>query len=196
MECGLSKELLSAHVDGEASPEESHRVEEHLRACADCATTEKRMRALGGAAARTETRVSPELRDRLFARMEQEGLLRRRRSIFAFSVRWAALPLAAAAALGLFLLTSRETARGPAPPPPPQAVAERPGDASPPVGAPTRPERRARETAAVSGEELSPEEREIVTYLEILEDPHAFEEPGEVDELEIFVPPAARRGQG
>ena len=43
-------------------------------------------------------------------------------------------------------------------------------------------------------EELTAEEREIVAYLEVLEDPSSFEAPGEVDEMEILLSPA--RGQG
>jgi anti-sigma factor RsiW len=197
MECGPLRELLSAYVDGESSAEDSLRVEEHLRTCADCAGAERRMRALGVAAARTEAPLSPDFRDRLFARMEREGLLRTRRSIFAFSLRWAVLPLAAAAALGLFLLTSREAPRGPVfPAAPPPAVERRPPDAPPPPLEVAGPELPAGEARAVAGEELSPEEREIVAYLEILEDPQAFEEPGEIDELEIFLAPGATRGQG
>ena len=47
----------------------------------------------------------------LFARLEKEDLLSKRRSIFVYSLRWAAVPLAAAAALALFLLPSREPVR-------------------------------------------------------------------------------------
>lgn len=197
MECGPLAELLSAYVDGESSAEESRRVEEHLRTCDGCARAERRMRALGAATARTETPVSPDFRDRLFARMEGEGLLRKRRSIFALSLRWAALPLSAAAAFGLFLLTSREVPRGPGiPAAPPGAVEQRPPIASPTPRDLARPEGPAGEARAVAGEELSAEDREIVAYLEVLEDPQAFEEPGEIDELEIFLAPGGARGQG
>lgn len=195
MGCGSQRELLSAYVDGESSAEESRRVEEHLRTCADCATAERRLRALDVAAARTETPVSPDFRDRLFARMEGEGLLRKRRSIFVFSLRWAALPLTAAAALGLFLLTSREAPRGPGLPAAPRAVEQRSPDAPPPRDL-AGPEPSAGEAGAVAGDELSPDEREIIAYLEVLEDPQAFEEPGDIDELEIFFAPGTTRGQG
>lgn len=197
MGCGPMRELLSAYADGESTPEESRRVEEHLRACADCVRAEGRMRALGTAAARTETSVSPDFRDRLFALMEREGLLSRRRSIFAFSLRWAVLPLTAAAALALVLLTSREAPRVPGfPSTPPPAVEQRPPDASPPPRVLAGPERPAGEARTVAGEELSPEEREIVAYLEILEDPQALEEPAEIEELEIFLAPGTTRRQG
>lgn len=194
MDCGSLKELISVYVDGESSPEESRRAEEHLDLCPECARNAKLLRALGAAAVRTETQVSAGFRDRLFARMEEEGLLRRRRSLFAFSLRWAGLPLAAAAALGLFLLTSREAARGPAPPASSPSEIQRPRDASPPERGPAAPESSAGASAPVAGEALSLEERDIVANLEVLEDPQAFDEPGEIDELEIFFPNTNSRG--
>jgi len=167
MDCGGEQELLSAFRDGETSEEESRRVEEHLAACAPCRAAQRRMLALDAMIARSEMEVPPGFRDLLYSRMEAEELLPRRRNLFSFSFRWA-LPLAAAAALGLLLLFSREAPQGPA----------APGNA-PPVAA---------------REELTTEEREIVAYLELLEDPSSFEEPGEVREMEILLPPA--RGQG
>ncbi len=169
MDCRDIREWISAYVDGEASGEEARRVEEHLGKCGTCRTTEKRMRALGAAAAQTEGTVPADFRDTLFARMEREDLLPRRRSIFVFSVRWAAVPLAAAAALAFYVLSSRDVPRGGTP----TAV-------SPP------------KIAAV-GEELTPEDREIVANLEILEDPDLFRET-DVEEWEILVPSSQRRG--
>jgi len=167
MDCRDAKELLSAFHDGEASGEESRQVEVHLAACAECRAAQRRMFALDAMIVRSETDVSPDFRDTLFSRMEAEELLPRRRNLLSFSFRWA-LPLAAAAALGLFLLFSREVPQGPVAPGNAPQVAVR--------------------------EELTAEEREIVAYLEVLEDPSSFEVPGEVDEMEILLPPA--RGQG
>ena len=163
MECKDIREMISAYVDGEAVAEEARMVEEHIGQCGTCRRAEKRMRALGVAAARMEGAVPPDFRENLFARMEKEELLPKRRSIFVFSVRWAAVPLAAAAALAFYVLSSRDVPRDFSP----TAVSP------PPV-------------AAVGGE-LSPEEREIVANLEILEDPDLFRET-EIEEWEILLP--------
>jgi anti-sigma factor RsiW len=169
MECKEIRELISAYVDGEASPEEAREVEGHLGACARCRSAEQRMRSLGVGVARMEGDILPEFRDRLFARMEKEDLLPKRRSIFVFSVRWAAVPLAAAAALTFYVMFSREIPRE---------------FSSPPVRPP--------QVAALTGT-LSPEDREIVANLDILEDPELLDEPA-IDEMEIFVPSSGQRG--
>src|SRR3972149_5504664 len=125
MACKEIRETISAYVDGEASFEETREVREHLRGCAQCRSAEKRMRALGVGVARTEGDVPPEFRDRLFARLGEEDLLPKRRSRFVFSVRWGAVPLAAAAALALYVMSSREIPRefpSPAMGPPPIAA--------------------------------------------------------------------------
>lgn len=193
MDCTDAKELLSAFQDGETSGEESRQVEAHLAACEECRAAQRRMLALDAMLARSETSVSPGFRDTLYSRMESEDLLPRRRNLFSFSFRWA-LPLAAVAALSLFLLISRETPR----------VQGVPG--TEPQVASTRPEapEARKPAAAVPGmpggaevaarEELTEEEREIVAWLEVLEDPASFEEPGEVDEMEIFLPPVRNQG--
>lgn len=168
MECREIREIISAYVDGEAGPEDARLVEEHIGGCPRCRRAEKRMRELGMAVARTEGPVPPDFRERLFSRMEQEELLPKRRSIFAYSVRWAAVPLAAAAALALFVLSSRE----------------KPRDVSPPA---------ARPPLVAGIEDLSPEDREIVAHLEVLEDPDLFDEM-ENEEIEIFIPPPPQRG--
>lgn len=190
MDCVEAKELLSAFLDGESSPEESQRVEEHLATCAGCRAVRQRMGALDSFLARSETPVSPGFRGKLFSRLEAEDLLPRRRSLFWFSIRWA--PLAAAAALGLFLLISQEAPRvATKPSETPKTVARIPA---------TMPgETRAASESPASGaaavrEELTPEEREIVAWLEVLEDPDSFEEPDEVDETEILLPAARSRG--
>ncbi|GAB4370886.1 MAG: hypothetical protein Kow00128_18310 [Deltaproteobacteria bacterium] len=236
MDCLEIRELLSAFLDGETSPEESRRVEEHLSACAGCRAFRERARSLDSFLARSETPVSPDFREKLFSRLEAEELLPRRRSLFSFSVRWA-LPLAAAAALGLFLLISKEVPKGPATPanPPqvatnlpeaPETVARLPAapketpravtraPAVPPeeiraaenlpAEAPSAPSQapdragaapREPEAPAVAArEDLTPEEREIVAYLEVLEDPSSFEEPDEIDEMEILLPGERKAG--
>jgi len=212
MDCVEAKELLSAFLDGESSPEESRRVEEHLAACAGCRAVRQRMGALDSFLARSETPVSPGFRGELFSRLEAEDLLPRRRSLFWFSIRWA--PLAAVAALGLFLLISWEAPRvATNPPESPKAVAQIPATSqgetrvatNPPgetASAPTPAlpgrvgsESTAPGAAAVAArEELTPEEREIVAWLEILEDPDSFVEPDEVDETEILLPAARSQG--
>ncbi len=169
MECRQIREIISAYVDGEALPEEARRVEEHIGECAECRTAEKRMRALGVAVARTEGAVPPDFRENLFARLETEELLPKRRSIFVYSLRWVAVPLAAAAALALFVLSSREPVR----------------DLSPTAMRPPQ--------VSSTGEPLSPEDREIVANLEILEDPDLFNEP-EIEEMEIFIPSSQQQG--
>ena len=169
MECREIREIISAYVDGEASPEEARRAEEHFGVCPECRAAEKRMRALGVAVARTEGAVPSDFRENLFVRMEKEDLLPKRRSIFAFSLRWAAVPLAAAAALALFVLSSPDVPRDHSP------TAMRPPGVAGPAG------------------ELSPEEREIVAYLDILEDPDMLDEIV-IEEMEIFAPPSEQRG--
>ena len=173
MECSAIREKISAYVDGEALPEEARRVEGHLGECAECRTAEKRMRFLGVGVARTEGAVPPDFRENLFARLETEDLLPKRRSIFVYSLRWAAVPLAAAAALALFVLSSREPQRNLSPP------ALRPPQVS----------------STGVGERLSPEDREIVANLEVFEDPDLFNETeAEIEEMEFFVPSAGKRG--
>jgi hypothetical protein len=191
MECSEIREIISAYVDGEASPEEARQVGEHLKRCARCRSAEAGMRALGIGVARTEGDVSPHFRDRLFARMEKEDLLPKRRSLFVFSVRWAAVPLAAAAALALYVMSSREFPRELSSPPvsPPQVARERTG----PDTAPSLPGASPASRDAAVGGALSPEDREIVANLEILEDPDLFDEP-QIDEMEIFVPSSLQRG--
>lgn len=171
MDCGEIREIISAYVDGETTPEEARRVEEHFGRCPECRAAERRMRALGVAVARTEGTVPLEFRENLFARMEKEDLLPKRRSIFVFSLRWAAVPLAAAAALALFVLSGRDVPRDLS-----STAVRPPGIAGPAA-------------------ELSPEDREIVAYLEILEDPDLFQETEiEEEEMEFFAPSPGQRG--
>ncbi len=228
MKCEEIKEILSGYVDGEASADEARRVEEHVASCTACGDLVRRMRRLGQEIERTETAVPSGFRDALFSRMEREGLLPRRRSLFAYSVRWAAVPLAAAAALALFVLTSREAgkvgpelasaprsaatgsqASSPGAPEPAApagkqasqaqdaretrvAAFERPPAAAPAAGVGTNAGRAAADLRAAG--DLSPEDREIVAYLDVLEDSSAMDEPSGIDELEIVEPPGGTKG--
>jgi hypothetical protein len=206
MECNELKEWISATIDGEALPEEARRVEEHLAACAGCRALERRMRAVGAGVGRVEGAVPAGFRDALFARMEAENLIPRRRSLFVFSLRWAAVPLGAAAALALFLFLSNGKGKDAVMPPGPiPRVAQTP-PASPVRGGPVEEAskrlpavagRERTETVASAGdvqEPLSPEDREIIANLDLLEDPSALDSSGEVDEMDIFVPSGRRQG--
>lgn len=226
MECREIREIVSAYVDGEAHAAEVRAVEDHLGACPACRSLAGTMRVLGDGVGKIEGKVPPGFRDALFDRLEREDLLPRRRSLFAFAVRWTAVPLAAAAALALFILTARETGKGPASPPEtlPRVAQGLPGgeshvsagpgatsgsSASVPPVAGTAPSaggtgpvdsRLSAESSRFAAEAdggargLSAEEREIVAYLELLEDPSSLDEPGEVDEMDLFEPAAGRRG--
>jgi len=171
MECRDWRERISTSVDGEVPPEETRRIEGHLEECAECCALERKMRAVGIGVARTEGSVPPGFREKLFARMEAEDLLPRRRSLFVFSLRWAVVPVAAAAALALFMLTSADKGK----------VAVSPRQTTP-------------SAAQTAGEHLTPEEREIIAHLDILEDPSDLDPSEDVDEMEMFVPPGKRHG--
>ena len=207
MKCEEIKEILSGYVDGEARGDEARLVEEHLAACAGCRDLARRMRLVGAVMEKAEGAVPPDFRETLFARMEREGLLSRRRSLFAYSIRWAAIPAAAAAVLALFLLTSRESAiKVPVPSAQgPTAMEGRSRDAQErPRVAQRAPEERMpaavgakSENAIVdsrAGAELTPVEREIVANLDAFEDPAALDEPSEIDELEIVEPAVRTKG--
>ncbi|MDA8121246.1 MAG: zf-HC2 domain-containing protein [Deltaproteobacteria bacterium] len=187
MECRDWNERISAYVDGETPAGEVRLVEEHLKGCAACRALELRMRAVALCVSRTEADVPLLFREKLFARMESEDLLAKRRSLFAYSLRWAAIPLAAAAALAFFLLTSTE--RG--------GDRQAPSGGNPQVAqrAPANETTTRPSPAAPGGAgELTSEEREIVAHLDVLEDPSAFEDTGEFDEIEIFVPAGSGKG--
>ena len=173
MECRDIRETISAWVDGEASPGEAASVRGHLASCERCRTLEQQMRALGAGVRQIRERVPDRFPQEVFARLESEGVLPRRKRIFPVSWRWAAVPLAAAAGLGLFLLTSREAPRGPAPPGPAARVETSVPNAPPPQGnAPT----------------LSAEDREAVALLDILEDPGVLDANDEAEGIDLLVP--------
>ncbi len=213
MKCEEIKEILSCYADGEAPGEERRVAEEHLASCAACRDLVRRMRVVGAGVGRSEAAVPPGFRDAVFARMEREGLLPGRRRLGAFPIRWLAIPAAAAAALALFVLMPRETGKvGPTvstrpptaaterAPQAPERLAGRAGEAGSAKGAEeaTRVARQAPEAVAppagAAAAALTPEDRDIVAHLEVLEDPAAFEEPSEVDELEIVEPAARSKG--
>jgi len=116
MRCGDIRETISAWVDGEASPEEAARIREHLSSCEPCRVLERQMRAVGAGVLQIRGKVPDRFREAVFARLEAEGVLPPGKKGSPLSWRWATVPLAAAAALGIFLLTSRETVRAPVPP--------------------------------------------------------------------------------
>ncbi len=124
MGCRDIHETISACVDGEASPGEAAAVREHLASCERCRVLERQMRAVGAGVRQVRGSVPDRFREKVFARLESEGALPKRKKVFPAAWRWAAVPLAAAAGLGLFLLTSRETVRGPVPPGPGTARVE------------------------------------------------------------------------
>ena len=201
MNCEEIREILSSYVDGEARGDEARLAEEHLAACAGCRELARRMQVLGEGVAKVEGVVPPGFREALFSRMESEGLLPRRRSLFVYSIRWAAVPLAAAAALALLLLSPREAGRV-GQPSAPQAPAAREARDLPQVARRTseaakRPAGQEPGGTAVASRgdgELTAEERDIVAHLEMLEDPAALEEPTGMDELDIVEPAVRRKG--
>lgn len=170
MGCRDIRETISAFVDGETSPEESGAVREHLASCERCRVLERQMRAVGAGVRQIRGTVPDRFRETVFARLEAEGALQPPMRAHARSWRWAAVPLAAAAALGLFLLTSGDTIRkGPVPGP----------------------------STAVS---LATEDRETIALLDILEDTAAFDADGDAEEMDLLAPgneadaPAPARG--
>lgn len=207
MECNEIIEILNIYVDGEARGDERRAAEEHLAACDACRDLVRRMRVVGVGVEKVEGVVPRDFRETVFARMEREGLLPRRRSLFAYSIRWAAVPLAAAAALALFVLTSRDAGiKRPAPSVQRQTAsevgapgardAERKGVAGRSAEAPM-PGAGAGGTAvadARAGADLTPEERDIVAHLDVLEDPAVLDEPTDIDDLEIVEPNGGKRG--
>ena len=174
MDCRHIRETISACVDGEASPEEAASVREHLASCERCRVLERQMRALGAGVRQIRERVPERFREEVFARLESEGALPSRKKMFSVPWRWAAVPLAAAAGLGLFLLTAREASRGPAPPGPSTARVETSGPSAPsPQG---------------NAPALSPEEREMVALLDILEDPDDLDSNDAAEGMDLLAP--------
>jgi len=174
MGCRDIRETISACVDGEASPEEAASVREHLASCERCRVLERQMRAVGAGVRQVRGRVPDRFREEVFARLESEGALPKRKKAFPAAWRWAAVPLAAAAGLGLFLLTSREAVRGPAPPVPATAWVG--------TSAPHAPSPQGNEAA------LSTEDREMLALLDILEDPADLDPNDDAEGMELVAP--------
>ena len=158
MNCRDIRETISACVDGEASPEESGAVREHLASCERCRLLERQMRAVGAGVRQVRGTVPDRFREKVFARLEAEGALPPPVRARVRPWRWAAVPVAAAAALGLFLLTSGDAIRKGAVPVP---------------------------SAAVS---LTTEDRETIALLDVLEDTAAFDADGDADAMDLLAP--------
>ncbi len=170
MDCRDIRESISACVDGEASAGEMASVREHLASCERCRVLERQMRAVGAGVRQVRRPVPDRFREEVFARLESEGVLPKRKKVFPAAWRWAAVPLAAAAGLGLFLLTSREAVRGPVPPGPPARSGPPP---PPPQG---------------NGEAISAEDREMLALLDILEDPVDLDANDDAEGMDLLAP--------
>lgn len=229
--CGEISEALSAFVDGEATREEIEAVEGHLLSCGACRAREREMQKARALLAGLEAAVPDDFRDRVFERLEAQDLLPKRRSLAVLSLRWLALPAAAAAAVAFFVWSAKDgslrftrltapfvqVARGPATAAPaagkPRGTeaatpsvwssdgAGLPGSGAGESRGPSEAGRQVLAQYAGSGggavtpaAGLSAEEREIVALLEVFENPQVFEEPSEVDELEIFADGQKERG--
>lgn len=187
MSCRDIRETISACVDGEASSGEAASVREHLASCERCRVLERQMRAVGAGVRQVRGSVPDRFREEVFARLDAEGALPPRKTVFSASWRWAAVPLAAAAGLGLFLLTSREAVRAPVPQDPVATrvevsapVSPVPGPAVAPAVPPVSPE-----GSAVA---LSTADREMLALLDILEDPAAFDANDDAEGMDLLAP--------
>lgn len=174
MGCRDIRETISACIDGEASPGEAASVREHLASCGRCRALERQMRALGAGVRQVRGSVPDGFREAVFARLEAEGAIPPRKKLFPAAWRWAAVPLAAAAAFGFILLASRDAARGPDAPGSSTARVESSGPSAP----------SPREEAG----ELSTEDREMIALLDLLEDPGALDTNGDTEGMELLVP--------
>jgi len=173
MGCRDIRESISACVDGEASPGEAAAVREHLASCERCRVLERQMRAVGAGVREVRGSVPDRFREVVFARLESEGALPKRKKVVPTAWRWVAVPLAAAG-LGLFLLTSREGIREPVPSGPATAwVGTSPPRALSPQG---------------NGSALSTEDREMLAMLDLLEDPEAFDANDDEEGMELLAP--------
>ena len=173
MDCRDIREPISACVDGEASPGEMASVREHLASCERCRVLERQMRAVGAGVRQVRRPVPDRFREEVFARLESEGVLPKRKKVFPAAWRWAAVPLAAAAGLGLFLLTSREAVRGPESPGPATARVGTSAPAPSPQG---------------NGEAISTEDREMLVLLDILEDPVDLDANDDAEGMDLLAP--------
>lgn len=169
MDCGKTRELLSAYHDGELAPADRARVEEHLRGCAECPAALARLEEIDAgvgvpdpgpeywerfdrrvmervAAERAEGKPPPAKATR-----PERGWARRRLPYF--------LPAAAAAAL--LLAVVRQAGMDPfsrtsPPPAPPAATGESPREARP--SAPHAARRDIRDAQPAPGVDSAPRE--------------------------------------
>jgi len=174
MECRDIRESISACVDGEASPGEAASVRGHLASCERCRVLERQMRAVGAGVRQVRGSVPDRFREEVFARLESEGALTKRKKVVPAAWRWVAVPLAVAAGLGLFLLTSREVVRGPSLPGP---VVAQVGTSAPSIPSPQG-----------NGSAFSAEDREMLAMLDLLEDPVAFEANDDAVGVDLLAP--------
>jgi hypothetical protein len=166
MGCRDIRETISAWVDGEASPEEAALVREHLASCERCGALERQMRAVGAGVRQVRGSVPDRFREEVFARLESEGVLPKRKKIFPTAWRRAAVPLATAAALGFFLLMAGD------------GIRERT----------TLLTTAARMEAPGSPAPLTTEDREMIALLDLLEDPTDLDANDDAEGLELLVP--------
>jgi hypothetical protein len=161
-------------VDGEASPEEAARVREHLASCERCRVLERQMRAVGAGVRQVRGSVPDGFREAVFARLDAEGALPKRKKVFPTAWRWAAVPLAAAAGLGFLLLTPGDGIRGPESTAPATARIE--------TSAPPAPSPQGNAVA------LSTEDREMLALLDILEDPAGLDPNDDAEAMDLLAP--------
>jgi len=166
MDCRDIRETISACVDGEASPEEAALVREHLASCERCGVLERQMRAVGEGVRQIRGSVPDRFREEVFSRLDSEGAISKRKKVYPTAWRWAAVPLAAAAALGLFLLPPGAGIRGRAILPATTARMETPGSSGP----------------------LTTEDREMIALLDLLEDPADLDASDDAEGMELLVP--------
>ncbi len=202
MNCNESLQIASARIDGQVTLGEVRALDAHLASCEACRGADRAMRTVnaGFIAAGAGPSVRSGFKSALFDRLDAEALLPPRKGrLLSFPVwRWAAVPLAAAAGLALFMLVGREAGEMR---PTGQQVARQdvPVETIISVTSPlthgAAGENGVRGAAAVArgASVLSPEEAEIVANLDLLEHPAAPEDaPADLDEM---LTPSAK-GQG
>jgi len=89
MSCEAYYELLSAHLDGELSPQEERTLEEHLAVCGECRALAAQLEQMHTALSGMEQPVPEELTQRVMDRVREETL-RQKKTGRRRLVRWAA----------------------------------------------------------------------------------------------------------
>ncbi len=196
MNCNEYKRLASARIDGQIAAGEASALDAHLASCDGCKGAERAMRAVdAGISAGPRHPVSPGFKSALFERLETESLLPVGRGrIIPFPLwRWAAVPLAAAAGLVLFLLAGHEAvemrpggeqlARQAVPAPLRAADPQNPVDGAARENV-VRGHGVAAPAVSANASALSPEEADIVANLDLLEHPAALDDaPAALDDM-------------